>query len=121
MKKVFKVFALLLVVALTVCMFTACSKKLSGSYSDSLGITTYAFDGSDVKLTINGGIFKDIVLEGTYEISEDEEGKEIITFVFPSDEEDAEDYSGTHTFVEGKEGDVEYIKIDGAKYNKNAE
>lgn len=119
MKKTFRILSLLVLVALSVCMLTACGKTLSGSYKATI-ITdiTYEFSGKDVTVTVAGGIFKDLVLEGKYEIGEDEEGSAIITFTFESEDEEADEYSGVHSFSEGEEDGVKYIKIDGVKYTK---
>ena len=57
--------------------------------------------------------------DGTYKIDENEEGNLEITIAFGEDAADGTDkYAGTFSFVEGKEGDVEYIKIGGIKYTK---
>ena len=117
MKKI--VSSVLVCVLLLGCVFAlaSCGKKLSGEYKSTLGTTTYAFSGSDVTITYELlGFTKTI--EGEYEITASEDEKEVIIFTFPADEEDADEYAGEFSFVEGKEGEVEYIKIGGIKYTK---
>ena len=96
---------------------TSCGKTLSGSYTDGLHITTYAFSGKKVTVTIDNLVGADTVIEGTYEITEDEDGK-YITFTFEGEEDD-EDYEGKHVLSEGTEDGKDYIKIDFVKYYKN--
>ena len=112
MKKLSKILSLVLCVAMMLALLAGCGgKKLSGKYSAEVlesGIT-YSFDGSKVTVTLKalGNIVHSV--EGEYEIEEDQ-----ITFTFPSDEKDAEDYTGTKTFEEGED----FIKIGGIKYTK---
>ena len=119
MKKI--ISAVLVCVLLVGCVFAlaSCGKTLSGTYSaggDTLG-TTYEFSGNKVTITYKVlGFSKDI--EGTYEITTNDEDKEVIIFTFADGEEDADDYAGEFSFAEGKEGDTEYIKIGGVKYEK---
>ncbi|MBO5879148.1 MAG: hypothetical protein J6Q68_01165 [Clostridia bacterium] len=120
MKKI--ISSVLVCVLLLGCAFTlaSCGKTLSGEYESTLGTTTYAFSGKNVTVTYEiFGFTKTI--EGTYEITVNDEEEEIIIFTFPSDAEDADDYAGEYSFVEGTEGDDEYIKIAGIKYTKKAE
>ena len=111
MKKTVRILALALCVCLLLTFLTACGKKLSGEYSAELmesGVT-YSFKGSNVTITLNalGKIIH--VVEGKYEIEDD-----TITFTFPGDEENTEDYVGTKSFEEGEE----YIKIGKITYTK---
>ena len=105
-------------------MFTlaSCGKTLSGEYEFDggiLGTTTYAFSGKEVTVTYKAEILGATVSKefvGEYEITTNENDEEVIVFTFT--DEDASEYSGSHTFVEGKEGDVKYIKIDDVKLTK---
>ena len=117
MKKI--VSALLVCVLLIGCAFAfaSCGKKISGTYADSLGITTYEFSGKNVTLTVKNIIGDDLVLEGTYEISE-ENGESHILFTFEGNTAEAAAYSIPVSFAQGKEGDQKYIKIGGITYNK---
>lgn len=86
----------------------------SGTYKDALtGLTTYEFSGSDVTITLGNWS-----ITGEFEVAEDDEGKQTITFTFGEDQDGAKSYSGEHTYAEGEENGQEYIKIDGLKYNK---
>ena len=113
--------ALLVCVLLVGCVFAlaSCGKKLSGTYSAGSGTlgTTYEFKGSDVTITYSVLGFEKTI-SGTYEITTNDEDKEVIVFTFADDAEDADKYEGEFSFAEGKEGDTEYIKIGGVQYNK---
>ena len=119
MKKI--ISSVLVCVVLLGCVFAlaSCGKKLSGEYkADAIvGSTTYNFSGSKVTVTYEIAGFEKSI-DGEYEITTNDEDEEVIIFTFPSDEEDSEDYAGEYAFVEGKEGDAEYIKIGGVKYTK---
>lgn len=113
MKKTIKVAALMLVIVMAVFAFASCGKKLSGTYKDALtGNVTYEFSGNKYTQTTDNFFGDDTVVEGKYEIDED---AGTITFKY---EADGEEKTRTEDFVEGTEGDVEYIKIGGFKYNK---
>ena len=120
-----KVVSILLVCVLLVgCVFAlaSCAKTLNGEYKADAAIIsrTYKFEGNKVAITYEILGFEKTV-EGTYTIAKDEEGVEKITITLNSedkDEDGADEYEGSYEFVEGKEGDVEYIKIGGTQYNK---
>lgn len=119
MKKTLRIVALVLVLAMSVCVLASCGKKLSGEYAaggDFAG-TSYTFKGSKVtiKYTVLGF---EKTIEGEYEITTNDDDKEVIIFTFGDDAEDADKYEGEFAFAEGKEGDTEYIKIGIAKYTK---
>jgi uncharacterized lipoprotein YehR (DUF1307 family) len=119
MKKTLRIVALVLVLAMSVCVLASCGKKLSGEYvagGDFAG-TSYTFKGSKVtiKYTVLGF---EKTIEGEYEITTNDDDKEVIIFTFGDDAEDADKYEGEFAFAEGKEGDTEYIKIGIAKYTK---
>lgn len=105
-----------------VLLLASCGKTLSGEYTldGYVGSKTYAFDGKSVAITYEISGFEKTI-EGTYEITENEEGEKRITITL--DKEDEEDasakvYAGEFSFSEGEEDGVKYIKIGGAKYTK---
>ena len=122
MKKFAKVLSLVLVVAMVCVLFASCGKTISGTYKgevDAFGLAgaevVYKFSGNKVNVKATASILgfeKTVESDGTYEITENEEGALEITFTF--EDEDAEKYSGTFSFSEGDD----YIKIGGAKYEK---
>ncbi len=113
MKKTIKVAALMLVLVMTVFVFASCATKLSGEYKDALtGNISYEFKGNKYTKTIDNLFGDDTVIEGTYKIDTDEG---TITFTY---EVDGEEKVQTSSFSQGEEDGVEYIKIDGLKYNK---
>lgn len=116
MKKI--VSSILVCVMLLGCVFAlaSCGKILNGSYSDELtGLTTYTFEGNKVTITAGAGNFSK-TFEGTYEIKTNDKEEEIIAFTFEGN--DADKYTGEFAFVEGTEGDEQYIKIGMFKYIK---
>ena len=117
MKKIISMSLVCVLLISCVLTLAACGKTLSGKYSMSVaGIeTSYEFSGKNVTITYPK-LMGTGTLEGTYEISETEEGKTIITFTFEGDE--AEDYKGEYSFAEGEEDGTKYIKIGGVKYTK---
>ena len=107
--------ALLVCVLLVGCVFAlaSCGKTLSGEYKESLtGNVVYKFSGSKYTMTVDNIIGDDTVVEGKYEINE-EDGK--ITFTY---EADGEEKTSTENFSSGEEDGVEYIKIGMLRYNK---
>ena len=125
MKRIVSILLVCVLLVGTVFALASCAKTLNGTYevgSGGLG-TTYVFKGSNVSITYKV-LGTETTLEGTYVISEDEEKGQIITITIKgedAEEDKADEYSGVHTLVEGKEGDVEYIKIDGMQYNKKVD
>ena len=114
-----KIVSLVLVSVMLVGMLfalTACGKTLSGTYTDALSVTSYSFSGKKVTITVDNIIGEDTVIEGVYEITEEEDGK-FITFTFEG-EEDGDDYEGKFAFSEGTEDGEDYIKIGIFKYTK---
>ncbi len=109
MKRTIRIAALLLVLTMTVFMFAACAKKLSGKYVDVTGNVTLEFSGSKYTKTTDKIIGEDEVVKGKYEIDE-EAGK--ITFT-PEDGE-----STTHVFSEIEKDGKEYIVIDILTFEK---
>ena len=119
MKRIISALLVCVLLVGVVFALTSCGKTLSGKYElDALvGSKTYEFKGKDVTITYEVLGFEKSI-KGEYSIDKNDEGNLEITFTFADDVEDADDYKGTFSFAEGKEGDVEYIKIGGAKYNK---
>ena len=130
MKKILSVLLACTLLLGCVFVFASCGKKLSGAYEyvPETGIgdfiqgvtgsgTTYTFEGSKVTITYEIAGFEKNV-EGTYEITENDEEETVIIFTFAEDEEDADDYKGEFSFSEGEEDGVKYIKIGGTKYTK---
>ena len=121
MKKTIKLVSWLLVVATLCLAFASCGKRLSGSYeaeAEVLGQSasvTYTFSGKKVSVeakTVLLGTVNSEVYEGTYEITEDKDGKMEITLTFETEGDSVK--SGTFTFEEGED----FIKIGGIKYTK---
>ena len=116
-----KTISAILVCVLLVCSVFAlasCGKKLSGTYENEILGLSYEFSGSNVTITKKNVIVKDVVIEGTYEIGENDDGDTVITITVESEEDDAEDLAGEYSFSEGEEDDAKYIKIGGIKYTK---
>ena len=121
MKKIKKLFSLLLATAFLCMTLTACGNTLSGTYSmsgDLFGIAStnlsYTFDGSNVTLTATAGIAgfeKSDSYTGTYEIIKGETAT-VISFAFTG--ENASIYNGQFSFSETETG----IVIDGVEYVK---
>ena len=114
MKKLTKVLALAIVVAMACVVLASCG--LSGKYEATVfGTgTELEFKGSKVYMTFKVLTFSSDPVEGTYKISGDK-----ITFDFTSD-----DYSNdVNDMLEKFQGELDfekgdgYIKIGGTKYN----
>lgn len=122
MKKSIRLIALALVAIMMVCCLAACSKKISGTYKGEINIlvasyeVTYEFKGSKVTVTRQVesiiGDSDPVVIEGTYEITEDDDGELKIEFTYESDDDVVK--GGKFDFEEGDD----YIKIGGVKYEK---
>lgn len=111
-----KFVALMLVCLLTVGIaLTLTSCGLSGTYKDSLGVTTYKFSGSKVTLTVKVGPVE-TSFNGKYSLGKDDDGNKTITFTFEG--EGSDKYSGTVSFGEGKDDNGSYIKIGGVSFYK---
>lgn len=75
MKRIKKLFAILLVIVILTAALSACADRLSGTYA-AMGITiSFEKDG----FTAEKG---DVRVSGNYEITEDEEGVQRIYFTF---------------------------------------
>ena len=126
MKKLTKVLALAIVVAMVCVALASCGKTLSGTYTaggDLAGLagakTSYTFSGSKVTVSVTTtllGSQKTTEYEGKYEIKEADDGSMTITFTFEN--EDAKEYKGEYKFAENKDektitiGLVTYTKAD---------
>ena len=126
MKKTFRIIAIAMVALMLCLSLTSCfSKKLSGTYEAEVDIGfasssyEYTFKGNKVTLVVT----KDTAItsedkntyEGTYEITELDNGDMEITFNFEEEGDGVK--SGTVSFEEG-EG---YVKINGVTYNLEEE
>lgn len=121
MKKTIKILAVIMIVAMLSVSLVACSKIITGKYStEVLGTTiTYEFGlfGNVTKTTYTPKTLltdeQTTVVKGKYEILEDPENPDnlIIAFEFEGEERT------TSSFVQGEEGGVKYIKIDGFQFN----
>ncbi len=117
-----KLISLLLVSVMLVCMLASCAKKVkSGSYEAELSVlgqsagVTYTFKGNKVeaesKVSILG-VETSKTVEGTYEITKNDDGDLMIEFDFDDETDLFKNVS-----VSYEEGD-DYIKIAGVKYEK---
>lgn len=109
-KKITRVVALALVIALACITLASCGKTLSGTYTAGGSVlgtgatTTYKFSGSKVTLTVEGsllGMSSSETFEGTYKITESDDGSMKISFDFG--DEDAKEYSTSFNFKEDKD------------------
>ena len=125
MKKLTKVLALAVVVAMLCLALASCGKTLSGTYTAELDVaiagakTSYTFSGSKVTVTKTANVFgaqKTTEYEGKYEIVEAKDGSMTIKFTF--EDSDAKEYTGEYSFAEDKDaktitiGIVTYTKAD---------
>ena len=119
MKKIISVVLACILLCGCVFALASCSKKLSGTYELDAYVASlsYEFKGSKVTVTV-AGLGTSESIEGEYKITENDDGETVIIFTFADGEEGADKYEGEFSFSEGKEGDVEYIKISGVRYNK---
>ncbi len=112
MKTFAKVLSLMLVVAMVCVLFASCAKTISGTYvaggnlGDIAGAnTSYTFSGSKVTVTVTTtflGNASTTEYEGTYEITEAEDGSMTISMTF--EDSDASTYEVTNkTFKEDKD------------------
>ena len=127
MKKTFvRVVALSLIAVMMVCVLASCGKTISGTYEAKVGVeglagytATYTFSGKKVtavKTAEIAGFEKETTLNGTYEITENDDGELQIKISFETEDDDVK--SGIFPFSEGEEDGVKYIKIAGIKYTE---
>ena len=115
-----RIISTLLVCALLLgCVLTmaSCSKILMGKYELDAGIgsKTYEFSIPNKVVITYEVLTVEKTIEGTYKIAEAEDGNLEITFTFAGEEE-ADEYAGTFSFVQGEENGIKYVKIGGLKY-----
>ena len=115
-----KIFAAVTAAALALTLASCGGKTLSGTYKrDGLFVdTTYTFTKNEVTIKNSVGGAVSFESKATYVIEEKEDGSFTITFTYAEGETPDDDLKGTQSFTEGKEGDVQYIKIGGVQYNK---
>lgn len=109
MRKIFIKVTLLALIFLVLTATLASCGGLSGTYESKVlgqGVA-YTFKGN--KVTVDVTVIVTVTFEGTYKIKGDR-----ITITIDSDDKDAKEYSGTHSFEKG-DG---YIKIGGVKLTK---
>ena len=124
MKKI--ISTILICTLLLGCMLslTSCSTLLIGKYETGgdIGVAggkvTYEFTAFKYTKTTTTellGFEKSTTEEGTFKITEDENGEFTITFTY---EVDGEEKTETASFSQGEEDGVKYVKIGLVKYNK---
>ena len=122
MKKTLRLVAVLMIVAMLSISLVSCAKTLNGTYKNenSFGQTiTYTFEKDTyVKKTTSNVFGAEITTteEGTYEIINDPDNDGALLIVFTTVSGDST-IETKESFVEGKEGNVRYIKIGSTQYN----
>ena len=123
MKRVLSFFLASVIVVGMMLSLVSCGNNLSGEYKGEVNVLVasyeviYKFSGKKVEVSRQVksvlGNAEPVVINGTYEITEDEEGKLTISFEYEG-EEDEDVKGGTYNFEKGED----YIKIGIAKYTK---
>ena len=122
MKKIISTILVCVLLLGCVMSFASCDKLLIGKYEslEVLGIkTTYEFSAFKyTKTTVTPSIIggdKTSVEEGSFKITENDEGEPIISFTYEVDGvKEVENYS----FSQGEEDGVKYVKIGFVKYTQ---
>ena len=119
MKKLIRILAVLLIIAMLTITLVSCSKTVMGKYSNNIGgiETTYEFGlfGKVTKTTFIPGILSDgetVVKEGKYKIEKLDDNSFEITLTFDGEG------SETSSFSRGEENGEKYIKIGLLEYTK---
>ena len=122
MKKSIRILAVVMALLMVTLVFASCGKTLKGTYKAEVGVgglagytATYTFSGKKVeisKTTTLLGNSNTTTLNGTYEITEKDDGTMEITITLETSDDDIK--SGTYTFEQGED----YIKIGLVKYDK---
>lgn len=122
MKKSVRILAVVMALLMVTLVFASCGKTIKGTYKAEIGLSglagytaIYEFSGKKVEITKTATLFgssQTTTLEGTYEITEKDDGSMEITITLDSEDDDIK--SGTFIFEEGED----YIKIGLVKYNK---
>ena len=125
MKKTIKLLAVVMVIAMLAISLVSCAKTLNGKYSAEvnwgLGETTityeFGFGGKVTKTTLTNSLFgepKTVVVEGKYEIMEDNNNPEKYVIAFEFENEDRVTYSYSEGNIDGEK----VIIINGSTFTK---
>ena len=122
MMKSIRILAVVMALLMVTLVFASCGKTLKGAYKAEIGLgglagytAVYEFSGKKVEITKTAtllGQSNTTTLEGTYEITEKDDGTMEITISLETSDDEIN--SGTFTFEEGEN----YIKIGLVQYNK---
>ena len=121
MKKSIRIMAVVMALLMVTLVFASCGKTLKGTYKAEVGgaligyTATYTFSGKKVEISKTATLLGQSTttnFEGTYEITEKDDGTMEITITLENDDDDIK--SGTYVFEEGEN----YIKIGLVKYDK---
>ena len=122
MKKSIRIMAVVMALLMVTLVFASCGKTIKGAYKAEIGLgglagytATYEFSGKKVEITKTTtllGSTNTTTMNGTYEITEKDDGTMEITITLENGDDDIK--SGTYTFEEGEN----YIKIGLVKYDK---
>ena len=118
MKKFLSVILIFVVVASAMLTLTSCAETVSGTYVDTLKVTTLDFSGNKVTITVDNIIGDDTVIQGTYEITEKDNGEKEIAFKFDSSNLDTKLWETPMFFSSGEENGKKFVKIGIAKYTE---
>lgn len=131
MKKLVSLALVCIMLLGSVFALSSCGKIITGKYEADITaigtgvVVTYEFSGLN-KVTVTSkakvlGFSSDaVVVTGTYEIGEDEDGDTTITFDYDEDKkaDGAEKEGVAVPFARGEEDGTKYIKIGGVKFEK---
>ena len=122
MKKSIRIMAVVMALLMVTLVFASCGKTIKGAYKADIGLVglagytaTYTFSGKKVEISKTATLLGQSTttnFEGTYEITEKDDGTMEITITLENDDDDIK--SGTYVFEEGEN----YIKIGLVKYDK---
>ena len=124
MKKIISTILVCVLLLGCVMSLASCGKLLVGKYESEVdvaiagGKVTYefsAFKYTKTTTTTVLGFEKTSVEEGSFKITENDEGEPVISFTF---EVDGVKEVETYSFSQGEEDGVSYIKIGLVKYTK---
>ena len=125
MKKIISTILVCVLLLGCVMSLASCSKLLVGKYESEVdavlagGKVTYEFSAFKYTKTTTTttvlGFEKTSVEEGSFKITENDEGEPVISFTF---EVDGVKEVETYSFSQGEEDGVSYIKIGLIKYTK---
>lgn len=122
MKKSIRIMAVVMALLMVTLVFASCGKTIKGTYKAEIGLgglagytATYEFSGKKVEISKTATLLGQSTttnFEGTYEITEKDDGTMEITITLETSDDDIK--SGTYTFEQGED----YIKIGLVQYNK---